>query len=120
MIRGYQNGKAAAMAFGLSPWTYATTTRTKNTRADRPARKIQPEIAMSSMDDKSRIARLEERTDTHGEGNREIRVKLKEQDVDIKDLYRNLDLLRGGLKVAKWIWGTATALIIAIIEVFRK
>lgn len=73
-----------------------------------------------NMDDRSRISRLEERTDAHGDGNRDIRIKQKEHDADIKDHEKSINELKGAFKIIKWIMGTFLAGLTAIVELFRK
>ena len=92
-------------------------------RVDSPKGKIQSGIDMSRQTEEEvwgKISRLEERTDGHGEGNREIRQKQREQEIDIKDLYKQINSLNGALKLARWLFVVAGGVVGAAIEWFRK
>lgn len=86
----------------------------------KPRSNVQPQIWVSSMDLPSRVSRLEERTDNHGDAACDMRIKHGQTDIDIKDIYSQINLMKGSLRMAKWIYGSIMALIAIVVEWCRK
>lgn len=111
----------AAATFGLRLfYSYRYPAMNSQEREINPTGKIQPPIKVSSMDIPSRISRLEERAENHGDSARDMRIKQGMTETDIKDIYSQINVLKGSLRAAKWIYGSIIGIIAIAVEWFRK
>lgn len=113
--------KSAAMLLGIMPCTaHRHRGRFPCEWVIKPTGKIQPPIKVSSMDIPSRVSRLEERAENHGDAARDMRIKQGMTETDIKDIYSQINVLKGSLRAAKWIYGSIIGIIAIAVEWFRK
>lgn len=124
--------KSTAMLLGIMPCTaHRHRGRFSCEWVIKPTSKIQPPIKVSSMDIPSRVSRLEERTDNHGDAARDMRIKHGQMEIDIQDndekqtekinlIEKKISRLEGGLKVALWFGGVIGAAIMAVVDFFAR